>query len=145
MSKRNYTHVEELFPEIEAMIASGKTQREVAEHFGFRDKYVVKSLVKRERAKQRKREAGITIRPRGRQRKDAEPKDIIAEQAYEIRRLRMENELLRDFLRSTGSESKGKICRDLPIQGKISCACHVPILCSVQERLLQLCKADGPC
>ena len=37
MSKRNYTHVEELFPEIEAMIASGKTQREVAEHFGFRD------------------------------------------------------------------------------------------------------------
>ena len=27
MSKRNYTHVEELFPEIEAMIASGKTQR----------------------------------------------------------------------------------------------------------------------
>ena len=65
MSKRNYTHVEELFPEIEAMIASGKTQREVAEHFGFRDKYVVKSLVKRERAKQRKREAGITIRPQG--------------------------------------------------------------------------------
>ena len=48
MSKRNYTHVEELFPEIEAMLASGKTQREVAEHFGFRDKYVVKSLVKRE-------------------------------------------------------------------------------------------------
>ena len=105
MSKRNYTHVEELFPEIEAMIASGITQREVAEHFGFRDKYVVKSLVKRERAKQRKREAGITIRPRGRQRKDAEPKDIIAEQAYEIQRLRMENELLRDFLRSTVQKS----------------------------------------
>ena len=102
MGKRNYTHVQELLPEIEAMLGSGKTQREVAEHFGFRDKYVVKSLVKRERAKQRKREAGITIRPRGRQRKDAEPKDIIAEQAYEIRRLRMENELLRDFLRSTG-------------------------------------------
>ena len=39
MSKRNYTHVEELFPEIEAMIASGKTQREVAEHFGVRDMY----------------------------------------------------------------------------------------------------------
>ena len=28
MGKRNYTHVEELFPEIEAMLASGKTQRE---------------------------------------------------------------------------------------------------------------------
>ena len=102
MGKRNYTHVEELFPEIEAMLASGKTQREVAEHFEFRDKYVVKSLMKRERAKQRKREAGITIRPKGRSRKDAEPRDIIEEQAYEIQRLRMENELLRDFLRSTG-------------------------------------------
>ena len=102
MGKRNYTHVEELFPEIEAMLSSGKTQKEVAEHFGFRDKYVVKSLVKRERAKQRKREAGIAIRPRGRQRKDAEPRNIIAEQAYEIQRLQMENKLLRDFLQSTG-------------------------------------------
>ena len=34
MSKGNYTHVQELFPEIEAMLASGKTQREVAEYFG---------------------------------------------------------------------------------------------------------------
>ena len=33
MSKGNYTHVQELFPEIEAMLASGKTQREVAEYF----------------------------------------------------------------------------------------------------------------
>ena len=47
MSKGNYTHVQELFPEIKAMLASGKTQREVAEYFGFRDKYVVKKLVKR--------------------------------------------------------------------------------------------------
>lgn len=102
MSKRNYTHVQELFLEIEAMLAAGKTQTEVAEHFGFRDKYVVKELVKRERAKQRKQEAGIAIRPKGRPRKDAAPRDIVAEQAYEIRRLRMENELLRDFLQSTG-------------------------------------------
>ncbi|OUP01483.1 hypothetical protein B5F36_12480 [Anaerofilum sp. An201] len=58
--------------------------------------------MKRERAKQRKREAGITIRPKGRPRKAASPRDIVAEQAYEIRRLRMENELLRDFLQSTG-------------------------------------------
>ena len=101
MSKGSYTHVQELFPEIEAMLASGKTQREVAEYFGFRDKYVVKKLVKRERAKQRKQEAGIVIR-QGRPRKDAGPRDIVAEQAYEIHRLRMENELLRDFLRSTG-------------------------------------------
>ncbi len=101
MSKRNYTHVQELLPEIEAMLAAGKTQREVAEHFGFRDKYVVKRLMNRERAKRRKQEAGIAPQPKGRPRKDAEPRDIVAEQAYEIQRLRMENELLRDFLRST--------------------------------------------
>ena len=76
MSKGNYTHVQELFPEIEAMLASGKTQREVAEYFGFRDKYVVKKLVKRERAKQRKQEAGIVIRPKGRPRKDAGPRAV---------------------------------------------------------------------
>lgn len=76
--------------------------------------------------------------------KRSAPRDIGAEQAYEIWRLRMENELLRDFLRSTGSESKGKVCDDLPVQGKISCACYVPILFSVQKRLLQLCKADEP-
>ena len=102
MSKRNSTHVQELFPEIKAMLASGKTQREVAECLGFRDKYVVKKLVKRERDKQRKQEAGIEIRPKGRPRKDAGPRYFKKKPAYEIHRLRMENELLRDFLRSTG-------------------------------------------
>lgn len=102
MGKRNYTHVQILLPEIEAMIAEGKTQREVAEHFGFKDKYVVKGLLKRQREKQRKLGAGIVPRPKGRPRKDAAPGDVVREQAYEIERLRMENKLLRDFLRSTG-------------------------------------------
>ena len=47
MGKRNYTHVQELLPEIEAMIGEGKTQREAAEYFGFKDKYAVKELLKR--------------------------------------------------------------------------------------------------
>lgn len=102
MSKRNYTHIQEFLPEIERMLRAGKSQREVAEHFGFKDKYVVKGLLKRERRKQRKEAAGIIPQPKGRPRKDAAPRDIVAEQAYEIKRLRMENELLRDFLRSTG-------------------------------------------
>ena len=102
MSKRKYTHVQELLPEIGAMLAEGKTQREVAEHFGFQDKQVVKRLLERERRKERNLKNGSLPRPKGRPRKDAEPKDIVAEQAYEIRRLRMENELLRDFLQSTG-------------------------------------------
>ena len=102
MGKRNYTHVQMLLPEIEAMIAEGKTQREVAEHFGFKDKYLVKKLLKRQREKQRKLEAGIVPRSKGRPRKDAAPRDVVTEQAYEIEHLRMENKLLRDFLRSAG-------------------------------------------
>ncbi len=98
MEKRNYTHVQMLLPEIEAMIAEGKTQREVAEYFGFKDKYVVKRLLNRQREKRRKLEAGIVPRPKGRPRKDAAPRDVATEQAYEIARLRMENKLLRDFL-----------------------------------------------
>ena len=42
MEKREYTQVQKHLPEIEAMITAGKTQREVAEHFGFNDKYVIK-------------------------------------------------------------------------------------------------------
>ena len=98
MEKRNYTHVQMLLPEIEAMIAEGKTQREVAEYFGFKDKYVVKRLLNRQREKRRKLEAGIVPRPKGRPRKDAAPRDVATEQAYEIARLQMENKLLRDFL-----------------------------------------------
>lgn len=98
MEKRNYTHVQMLLPEIEAMMAERKTQREVAEYFGFKDKYVVKRLLNRQREKRRKLEAGIVPRPKGRPRKDAAPRDVATEQAYEIARLRMVNKLLRDFL-----------------------------------------------
>ena len=102
MEKRKYTHVQMMLPEIEGMIAEGKTQREVADHFGFKDKNVVKRLLHRQREKQRKLEAGIVPRPKGRPRKDIGPGDVVTEQAYELRRLQMENKLLRDFLRSTG-------------------------------------------
>ncbi len=37
MSKRNYTHIQELLSEIRMMSEGGNTQREVAEHFGFKD------------------------------------------------------------------------------------------------------------
>ena len=102
MRKRNYTQVQALLPEIKVMLSEGKTQREVAEHFGFKDKYVVKQLLIRERRKERKLAAGVVPRPKGRPKKTAAPKDIVAEQAYEIQRLQMENRLLRDFLHCTG-------------------------------------------
>lgn len=98
---RRYTQVQELLPEIKAMLTEGRSQREIAEHLGLRDKNVVKDLLKRERRKERKIKAGLKLRPKGRPRKRAEAVDIVAEQAYEIKRLKMENELLRDFLQFT--------------------------------------------
>ena len=102
MSKRKYEQVQQLFTEIRAMVAAGKTQREIAEYFGFSNKFVVKGLLKRERDKDAKLRAGIVPRPKGRPRKDASPRDVVAEQAYEINRLKMENKLLRDFLQLAG-------------------------------------------
>ena len=92
MSKRKYTHVQSLLPEIKAMVEAGKTQREIAEHYGFSDKSVVKRLLERER---RKELQGI---PKQRGRK---PAKTLAEYKYENKRLKRENELLRDFLQST--------------------------------------------
>ena len=92
MTKRNYTHVQALLPGIKAMVESGKTQREIAEHYGFRDKFVVKKLLERERKKQVQ---GI---PKQRGRKAAK---TLTEYKYENKRLKMENELLRDFLQFT--------------------------------------------
>ncbi len=102
MGKRSYTHTQILLPKIRAMVGAGKTQREIAEHFGFSSKEVVRELLKRERRKEAKLAAGIMPRPKGRPRKDALPRDVAAEQAYEINRLKMENKLLRDFLQLTG-------------------------------------------
>ena len=91
MSKREYTHIRLLYPEIKAMIEAGKTQLEIAEYYGFKNKYVVKGLLKRER---RRKAEGI---PKQRGRKSAK---TLAEYKYENKRLKMENELLRDFLQS---------------------------------------------
>ena len=102
MSKRRYTHIQEILPEIKAMIANGKSHREIEEFFGLTGDRPVHNLLKRERRKEKKVAAGIVPRPKGRPRKDAPPRDVIAEQAYEINRLKMENKLLRDFLQLTG-------------------------------------------
>ena len=74
------------------MVEAGKTQREIAEYYGFNDKRVVKRLLGRERKKELQ---GI---PKQRGRK---PAKTLAEYKYENKRLIMENKLLRDFLQST--------------------------------------------
>ena len=102
MSKRRYTHIQEVLPEIKTMIANGKSHREIEAFFGLAGDRPVHNLLKRERRKEKRAAAGIEPRPQGRPRKDAPPRDVIAEQAYEINRLKMENKLLRDFLQLTG-------------------------------------------
>ena len=101
MSQRKYTHIKVLEPEIVEMKDSGKTKREIAEHVGLTIEQV-KELLKRYRRRERKVAAGIMPRPKGRPRKDASPRSIESEQAYEINRLKMENKLLRDFLQYAG-------------------------------------------
>ena len=93
MSREKYTRVQILLPEIRAMEAAGKTKREIAEHFGLRDKYVVKQLLSRENRKERRIKKGFSPRPKGSPRKES-PES-------ELARLRMENQLLRDFLQLT--------------------------------------------
>ena len=101
MEKRKYTKIGVQEAEIIAMRAEGKTRREIAERLGLTLKQV-EAWITRYNRKQAKLAAGITPRPKGRPRKDAQLRDVEAEQAYEINRLRMENKLLRDFLQSTG-------------------------------------------
>ena len=91
MSKRRYTHVNELLPAIQEMVEQGKTQREIAEYYGFKDKLVVKRLLERARKKER------TV-PKVRGRK---PAKTLQEYKYENKRLKLEVELLRDFLLRT--------------------------------------------
>lgn len=91
MTKRNYTQVKELLPGILKMVEQGKTQREIAEHYGLKDKMVVKRLLERERRKERNQR-----KSRGRK-----PAKTLQEYKYENKRLKMEVELLRDFLSRT--------------------------------------------
>jgi len=101
-NKRQYTHIQALDAEITQMWSEGKTQREIADYYGFKDKYVVKRYLKRQRKKQRCIEAGITPRRRGRPPKGYTSTE--ADKDQEIKRLKMENELLRDFLRIAGKK-----------------------------------------
>jgi len=98
MSKKNYTHIKFLEPEILAMKESGKTKREIAERYGLTIEQV-KGLLKRYRRRERKIIAGIQVRPQGRPRKDGQSPQ--QREKTELERLRMENKLLRDFLQLT--------------------------------------------
>ncbi len=90
---RKYQHIIELLAQIKEMLVQGKTQRQVEDVLGLSGYRPVHELLRRERKKE---QAGI---PKQIGRK---PAKTLAEYKYENKRLKMENELLRDFLRSTG-------------------------------------------
>ena len=101
MSKRKWVNIKILGPEINAMREAGKTRQEIADHFGL-DKIQIKNWINRYNREMKRVESGIAPCPKGRPRKDAAPRDLATEQAHEIKRLKMENQLLRDFLQLAG-------------------------------------------
>lgn len=89
---RKYQHMQQLMPQIKEMLEQGMTQKEVENALGLTGYRPVHALLKRERKKALQ---GI---PKQRGRK---PAKTLQEYKYENKRLKMEVELLRDFLQST--------------------------------------------
>ena len=112
---RNYRHINEYEKEILEMRKQGKSKREICEKFDFSIKQLT-DFITRYNRKQKKLAAGISIKPKGRPRKDGTelPPSIqqlskLTQLQYElamkerhIKRLEMENELMRDFLSLIG-------------------------------------------
>ena len=95
MEKRKWTNMKLLETGIIEMREAGKTRQEIADHFGL-SKVQIKNWVNRHNKKQREEIPGVR---KGRGRK---PAKTLAEYKYGNKRLKMENELLRDFARFTG-------------------------------------------
>ena len=86
---RKYEKVNGLLPIIKELASKGKTQEQIAKKLGLSDKTVIWNLLYRERQKE------IQGLPKFRNRK---PAKTLQEYKYENKRLKMENELMRDFL-----------------------------------------------
>ena len=89
---RRYQKIKLMLPQIEEMIEEGKSHREIEVELGLEGDRPIHNLLKRERRK-------ATEIPKKRGRKAAVS---LSEYKYENKRLRMENELLRDFLHLAG-------------------------------------------
>ena len=96
---RKYTKVEGLTEIIRQRKANGETNREIAESYEL-TKYQVKQLMARQNRKERRIAAGYVPRPKGRPRK--EPANEEAKRNNEVVQLRMQVELLRNFLCEAG-------------------------------------------
>ena len=106
---RNYRHISNYEKEIIGLNKEGKSNREICEIYGFEIKQL-KNFINRYNRKQDKIKAGVAIKAKDRPPKDYEIaeemkinelKYIIARKDSKIKRLEMENELMRDFLSYT--------------------------------------------
>lgn len=107
---RGYRHIQVYEEEMLALKAQGMTIRAIGERFGLSYDQT-HDFFKRYNRKQRKIEAGIAIKRKGRPPKDCQvsEKDKVSQLRYiidrkdaKIKSLEMENELMRDFLSLTG-------------------------------------------
>lgn len=96
---RQYTKVEFLSEEILRRKAAGETDREIGKSYGL-TKEQVHELVKRQRRKARLIASGYVQQPKGRPRKNAENEE--QRRNNEVIQLRMQVELLRNFLSGAG-------------------------------------------
>lgn len=97
--RQKYTKVEELWSVIQAKKEQGQTNRSIGAELGLTLKQV-KKLVTRQNHKQRLIAAGYVPQPKGRPRKMPESESEF--QHNEIVKLRMQVELLRNFLSEAG-------------------------------------------
>ncbi len=112
---RSYRNIQQYEKEMVELKEEGMTVREIGSRFGLTYEQT-HDCFKRRNRKQRKLEAGIAIKRKGRTRKDGVklPPSVqqlskltqlqyeLARKEAEIKRLEMENELMRDFLSLTG-------------------------------------------
>ena len=94
-----YTKVEGLTEVVRTRHEQGETYAEIASDYGL-EKKQLKQLMARRRRKERKIAAGYIPRPKGRPRKEPESEEV--KRNNEIERLRMQVELLRNFLSEAG-------------------------------------------
>lgn len=94
--KRSWVNIKALEPQILAMREAGKTRQEIADALGL-NKVQVKNWINRHNRETDCEESGLLPKRRGRK-----PSVTLQEYKYDNKRLKMENELLRDFLLAAG-------------------------------------------
>ena len=98
---RKYTKMEVLAEEVFRRKEAGETNRQIAESYGL-TKTQIKQLVARQNRKRRAIENGYVPQPKGRPRKYVTEETEETKRNNELVNLRMENELLRNFLCEAG-------------------------------------------